>query len=346
MKSELQKKYKLVGIGSGYFAGFQYRAWSKRIPEVEVTAMCNRTKEKANPIMEECNIPAHYSNYLEMLDKEKPDIVDIITPPDTHLEMCMEAADRGIDIICQKPLAPTFEEAKKLVEYVKKSGVRFMVHENWRFQPWYREMKKLIDKGMIGEVHSLYFRSRMGDGWGENAYIPRQPYFRKYPRFLVYENGIHFIDTFRFLFGEVEQVYASLRKLNPVINGEDAAKVFFTFQNGIEAVWDANRYNETTAKNPRFTFGNCLIEGREGSLRLYEDGRISLQLLGKEEVDHKYEVDDIDFSGDCVYLTQRHFIDCLISGDEFETGGDDYLKSLNVQEAVYDSAENNNIVKL
>jgi predicted dehydrogenase len=191
-------KFKGVGIGSGYFAGFQYRAWN-RIPEVDITAMCNRDMHKAESIMNECGIGMHYADYREMLDKEKPDFVDIITPPSTHLEMCREAADRGINIICQKPLAPTFAEAVEIVEYCRKSGVRFMVHENWRFQPWYREIKKLIDTNKVGNVHYIFFRSRMGDGWGENAYIPRQPYFREYPRLLIFENGIHFIDTYRYL---------------------------------------------------------------------------------------------------------------------------------------------------
>ncbi|MFC2080050.1 Gfo/Idh/MocA family protein [Bacteroidota bacterium] len=330
------KQYKVVGIGSGYFAGFQYRAWS-RIPEVEVTAMCNRNKEKAAPIMQECNIPKHYTDYLEMLDQELPDVVDIITPPETHLEMCREAADRGIHIICQKPLAPTMEEAIEIVDYVSKKGVRFMVHENWRFQPWYREIKKLIKAGTIGEVHSIYFRSRMGDGWGENAYIPRQPYFREYPKFLVYENGIHFIDTFRYLFGEVTSVFADLRKINPVIKGEDLAQIWFKMENGVRAIWDANRYNEPNYENARLTFGESLIDGTKGSIRLYSDGAITVKLLGAEEMKHPYKFESSEFAGDCVYNTQRHFIECMNSGEEFEPNGTDYLRSLAVQEAVYES---------
>lgn len=339
------KRLKVVGIGSGYFAGFQYRAWV-RIPEVEVTAMCNRNKEKAKPIMEECSIPNHYTNYLEMLDREKPDVVDIITPPETHFEMVKEAADRGIHIICQKPLAPTLEESQAIVDYVKDKPVRFMVHENWRFQPWYREIRKLIDSGAIGQPLSIYFRSRMGDGWGEDAYIPRQPYFRTYPRFLVYENGIHFIDTFRYLFGEVEKVYADLRKINPVIAGEDAAQVFFTMKNGVRAIWDANRYNEPNFENARYTFGESLIDGTEGSIRLYNDGRITVKKLGEEEKEHSYYHKQFEFAADCVYLTQRHFMDCMISGEEFESNGEDYLRSLRVQEAVYESGVKDSVIRL
>jgi len=338
-------KLKGVGIGAGYFAGFQYRAW-KRIPEVEITALCNRTKGKAEPIMNECGIKKHYTDYPDMLDTEKPDFVDIITPPSAHLIMCKAAADRGINVICQKPLAPTFREASEIVDYCTKANIRFMVHENWRFQPWYREIKRLIETNIIGHIHYIYFRSRMGDGWGENAYIPRQPYFREYPRLLVFENGIHFIDTFRFLKGEIKSVYARMRRLNPVIKGEDFAIVNFEFESGDLALWDANRYNQPNYENPRYTFGEMLAEGTEGSLRLYSDGTITIQKLGEKEVPHFYLHHNIDFSGDCVYVTQRHFIDRLLSGDEFETNGNDYLKSLAVQEAVYESATTNNSVYL
>ena len=67
----------------------------------------------------------------------------------------------------------------------------------------------------------------MGDGWGDNAYLDRQPYFQTMPRLLVVETAIHWIDTFRFLFGEVDAVYARLRRINPAIAGEDAGLICF-----------------------------------------------------------------------------------------------------------------------
>ncbi len=331
-------KLKGVGIGAGYFSGFQYEAW-QRIPETTITAMCNSKIEKARPIMDEYDIPRHYTDYKEMLLNEKPDFVDIITPPETHLEMCKFAADLGIDIICQKPLAPTLKESEELVAYVKSKGVRFVVHENFRFQPWYRHIKRLMSEDVIGHPHTINFRSRMGDGWGEQAYIPRQPYFRNYPRFLVYENGIHFVDTFRYLLGEIDEVYAILRKLNPLIKGEDCGQVIFKFKNGAVGIWDANRYNEPNYDSPRYTFGECLLEGDAGSLRLAGNGGITVAPLGQEETDQSYHHENIHFAGDCVYFFQRHFVDCMLSGDEFESHGEDYLKSIRVQEAIYKSAQ-------
>ncbi|PWH84416.1 gfo/Idh/MocA family oxidoreductase [Algibacter marinivivus] len=336
----MNNKLKGVAIGAGYFSKFQYEAWT-RIHEVKITALCNSNLERAKNIMEPYGIMNHYTDYKEMILKEKPDFVDIITPPETHFEMCKFAADNGVHIICQKPLAPTYEESKKIVDYVASKGVRFVVHENFRFQPWHREIKNIINNDEVGSLFSLNFRSRMGDGWGENAYLGRQPYFRDYKKLLVYETGVHFIDTFRYHAGEVTSAYAILKRLNPVIKGEDSGFLVLNFENNSHAIWDANRYNENNFKKSRYTFGEYLIDGSKGSIRLYSDGTITVQKLGEKEKQHNYMHNDIGFAGDCCYIFQRDFIDKLISGETFETNGENYLKTLQVQEAIYKSSEIN-----
>ena len=336
----MKTKLKGVAIGAGYFSKFQYEAWT-RIPEVEITALCNSNLDRAKGIMDSYGVKNHYTDYKSMILNEKPDFVDIITPPETHFEMCKFAADHGVHIICQKPLAPSFETSQKIVDYVSSKDVRFVVHENFRFQPWHREIKKIIDNNVIGELFSLNFRSRMGDGWGENAYLSRQPYFRDYEKLLIYETGVHFIDTFRYHAGEIESVSAILKRLNPVIKGEDSGLMILNFKNGSHAVWDANRYNENNFTKRRYTFGEYLIDGSKGSVRLYSDGKITIQKLGAAEKEHYYKHEDIGFAGDCCYIFQRNFIDNLIRGEHFETSGENYLKTLQAQEAVYQSAKIN-----
>ncbi len=268
-----------VGIGAGYFSQFHYDAWS-RIPDVRIVAVCDLDEAKAQAVADRYGVPAVYTDHAAMLDAERPDFVDIITPPVTHEELCRSAGARGVAMICQKPLAPTLAEAERLVARAEADGVRMMVHENFRFQPWHREIKRLLEAGTIGrKLHTLTFHSRTGDGWGPDAYLGRQPYFRTMPRLLVYETGVHFIDTFRFLAGEVRQVFAMLRRLNPVIAGEDCGLLVFSFASGAVGVWDANRYNAPTAQDPRYTFGTFLVEGDGGSIRLYDDGRLTVQPL-------------------------------------------------------------------
>ncbi len=341
----MTNRFKGVCIGAGYFSHFQYEAW-QRIPEVEITAFSNRDAVRAKEITRKFGLKKWYADWREMFDAEEPDFVDVITPPPTHLEICAEAGKRGIHIICQKPLAPRLAEGKAIVADAAKAGVRFMVHENFRFQPWHRELGRRIRAGAIGNLFSLTFRSRMGDGWGEDAYIPRQPYFRDYPKLLVYETGVHFIDTFRFLAGDITRVSAWLRRLNPVIKGEDCGLLVFEFSNGAIGLWDANRYNEPGYDDFRSTFGEFLVEGSEGALRVEPSGRMTHKPLGKtvREIDYVHE--KRGFGGDCVYRTQRHFIDRMIDGQPFETSGEEYLKTIAIQNAFYQSVERRSPVEI
>ncbi len=338
------EKIRGVCIGTGYFSHFHYEAW-KRIKNVEITAVCGKTKEDAVRICNQYGMERAYANFDRMLDEEKPDFVDIITPPDTHLSFCRSAIKKGVHIICQKPLAPTLEEAQKIVHAIEGSGVRMMVHENFRFQPWHRELKRLLNQGVIGDViHSINLRMRMGDGWQEDAYMDRQPYFREMEQLLIYETGIHFIDTFRYLIGEVDSVYANFKTLNPNIKGEDFAWVHFNFKEGPLGFLDANRYNENAAEDPRLTFGSVWLEGNKGTIHLRDDGSIAIQLLGQKERHHEYGFEKINFAGDCVYTTQEHFIKQLISGQAFETDISDYIENIVVQEAIYSSAKKKKVV--
>jgi D-apiose dehydrogenase len=334
-----------VGIGAGYFAPFHYEAWT-RIPGVSITAICDRSEARARELMTRHGVARCYADWREMIDAERPDFVDIVTPPDTHEEMCAYAAARGVHIICQKPLAATLAESRRIVENAETAGVRFMVHENFRWQPWYREIKRIQAERTIGDFTHVHFMMRMGDGWGEDAYLARQPFFRDYPRLLVYETGVHFIDTFRYLLGEVTSVYAQLRRLNPAIRGEDAGQLLLTFESGATAVWDANRYNEVEAESPRYTFGQLRVDASGGHLTMDTESRMRLKPLGEPGRDVEYARDRKGFAGDCVYRLQRHFVDCMRSGAPFESNGRDYLKTIAVVEAVYESAARSEAVRV
>lgn len=338
--------FRVVCIGAGYFARFHVEAWM-RMPEVDLVAICDHERAKAERLAAEFQVKNVFTTIEQVTESLSYDIIDIITPPKTHLSLCLYAAAHDKHIICQKPLAPGFMEAQELVSKMDASEVRFMVHENFRFQPWYRKIKNLLQEGIIGDkIFSINHRMRTGDGWSEGAYLERQPYFRQMPRLLIYETGIHFVDVFRFLQGEVRSVYARLRKLNPNIAGEDAGLVLFEFENGCQGILDANRYNEPRAENPRYTFGEMLIEGKKGTIRLEESGAIFLQKLGAQEIEIAYRHKDINFAGDCVFFTQQHFIHCLQSGEAFETNGPDYLNNLIIQEAIYESAQSHEEVTI
>jgi len=341
------KKLRGVAIGAGYFSHFQYEAWS-RIPEVQILSVVSRNLDRAREAAAKFNLPhaAAWAELPALLDAMKPDFIDIITPPETHLELVKLAAARGIAVVCQKPLAPTWDEAVAVVTEAKRAGLRFLVHENWRWQPWYREMKRQLDAGVLGELFSISIRMRMGDGWPEDAYLARQPFFRTYPRLLVHETGVHFLDTFRFLGGEITSVYARLQKRNAAIAGEDAGQIVCGFATGATAILDASRYNETDTADPRYTFGTVRIDSSKGHLELDTDGNLTLKSLGQPARRIDYEHKRRGFAGDCVYALQRHFVDCMLAGREFESTGDDYLKTVALVEACYLSRVENRVIEL
>ena len=334
-----------VAAGAGYFSQFHYDAW-RRTSGAALVALCDTSRDRAQEAARRFGIDRIYVDVAEMLDAERPDFIDVITPPATHRDICRLAGERGVHVLCQKALAPTFEDAVALVGDAERAGIKLMVHDNFRFQPWHRELRRLLDRDTIGRPHAIACRSRMGDGWGPNAYLDRQPYFRVMPRLLVFETGVHFVDVFRYLVGEVRQVYAALRRRNAVIAGEDAGVMLFEFQDGATGIWDASRYNESRDLDPRYTFGEFLVEGPGGSLSVDERGRLVIHPLGGTPRDHSYVHAREGFAGDCCYHAIRHFVDRLCDGAAFETSGRDYLRTLAVQEALYASAATGQAVRI
>ena len=323
--------------GAGYFTQFQLDGW-KRMPGVELAAICNRDHAKARALADRFKIPRVYGDVAEMIEREKPGLLDIVTPPVTHREYVGEAARRGIAVICQKPFGRGYAEALEIESVARAAGITLAVHENFRFMPHFREARRLIDAGRLGALHSIAFRLRPGDGQGPRAYLERQPYFQGMERFLVFETAIHLIDTFRYLMGEVTAVTARLRKVNPVIAGEDAGYIVFEFEGGATGLFDGNRLNDHVAQNPRRTMGECWLEGAAGVLRLDGEARLWWKPHQQPEIEHRYDRGrDDTFGGGACDALQAHVVNHLLRKTPLENSGGDYLANMKLLEAVYAS---------
>ena len=325
-------------VGCGFFAQFHTEAW-KRIPGVEMVAACDLDLARA-----QAAAPAAYTDLEEMLDKERLDFLDIAARPEWHLPMLKIAAQRGIPVICQKPMAPTYAECLEIAEVAKNAGIRLMIHENWRWQQWFREIQKMILNGDIGQPITYHFRTRRRDGLGAEPY-QAQPYFKNYKRLLLYETLIHHIDTARFLFGDIKRVYAELRRNNPLIQGEDQALLLTTHQNELRGVIDGHRFLDLAPNSG--PLGDACFEGDQGMLWVHATGDIFLRnVTGEEERLVWKNTALAGYRGDSVRATQQHFVDCLRSGSAFESDAATYLKSVAVMEAGYRSAETGEAVSL
>ncbi len=329
-------------LGAGYFSRFHLDGW-QRIAGAEVVAVCDR-----DPARAASTGFAAFADLQAMLAEVRPDILDIILPPAGHAAAIRTAIAAGVPtIICQKPFCLSLQEAQEMVDLAQAAGTNLIVHENFRFQPWYRAIKRAIAAGQVGEVLQATFRLRPGDGQGPQAYLDRQPYFREMPRLLIHETGVHFIDVFRFLFGEITEVYADLRQVNPVLKGEDAGYVINTHQNGVRSVFDANRCLDHAADNRRRTMGEALVEGTEGVLTLAGDGSVLLRAFGANTQEVILGPDTFDgFGGDCTRALQAHVVAALQGSGAFENSAADYLRIIETEAAVYRAAETGGKVQI
>jgi len=326
---------KVACIGAGYFSQFHFDAW-RRIDGTQIVGLTNRDRTKA----EATGLPV-YDGLAQMLEQAKPDILDIITPPQAHAEAITLALQHDLKaIICQKPFCSSLAEAEKMTEKAQAAGIPLIIHENIRFQPWYRVIRDRIAAGDIGTPLQARFQLRPGDGQGPDAYLDRQPYFQHMPRFLIHETGVHWIDTFRFLFGDPVAVYADLRRVNDTIAGEDAGFFALDHPGGMRSLFDGNRCLDHAATNTRRTMGEGVFEGTEGTLNLWGDGSVTLRAFGATQSTPMLPPDTHDtFGGDCTYALCAHVAKALQEGSAFENLAQDYLKVLHIEAAISRSAE-------
>lgn len=324
---------RIACLGAGYFARFHYDAWA-RIPDVTLVGAADHDLDRAAST----GLPA-FGDLDEMLSEARPDVLDIITPPSTHARAVRTALAAGIPtIICQKPFTDSLEDGRAVVAEADAAGATLLIHDNFRFQPWYRAMRRAIEAGDIGDPRQLTFRMRTGDGRGPDAYLDRQPYFQTAPRLLVRETAVHWIDTFRYLLGDPVGVYADLRRENPVIAGEDAGYILFDYASGARALFDGNRLLDHKTPNGRLTFGEALLEGTDATLTLAGDGSVLRRAFGDAAETIVLPAKAYPgFAGDCVHALNAHVVDAIRGACPFENRASDYLAVHEIEEAVYAS---------
>ena len=332
----------MIGIallGAGYAARIQLECW-REIPGATVVGVWNRTSERARALAAEFGVPS-FDDLDTLLAHPTVDAVDIATAVETHHDYARRAAAAGKHVLCQKPLVPSFAEAEALVSDCETAGVRLMVNENWRWRPWYRAARDLLDRGVIGRPFHLRLASRSAaavttpDRPPESLFA-RQPFLRRMRPLIVLELGPHHFDIVRYLFGEPEDVYARTLKVTPEdhVAGEEVATTLFGYPDRlaqVELSWASLGY-PADAVNPDVV----TIEGTEGSLFVHHDGQV--RVSRRDGTEEMAAVDTTDAYRRSWKAALAHFTECLVTGEPFETSGIDNLHTLRLVFAAYDSA--------
>lgn len=341
---------KVCLVGAGYYAQFHLAAWA-RIPGITLVGIADLNTARAREAVAAWPGVKVFDDAEDMVRQCRPDLVDIITPESTHAPLVGLLAGKVGTLICQKPMAPTLQTARAMAQAAQRAGTELLMHENFRFQPWFREVRRLLDEGVIGLPQQLTFRFRPGDGRGPEAYLERQPYFRAMDRFLVHETVVHYTDTFRYLLGEVRAVTARLRRINPAIAGEDAGIIVYEFASSAVAILDANRTLEHDAAEPRYTQGNMLLEGDLASWRLDGAARTWLRRRGEATETLHTTFGRTVPNGDSVFS----YLTAMVQGlggstaslaDIAASRADAYLCNLEIEQAIYQSSAEGRTITL
>lgn len=330
------KPLRFVICGAGFWARYQLAAW-RELPGAVCVAVSDPVAERAEALAAAFGIPAVYTDAEAMLERERPDFVDIIAAPVAHRALVELAVRRGVPVICQKPLAETPEDARAMLAACEAAGVPLLVHENWRWQPPLRALAQVLRSGEIGEP----FRARV-DFITSFPVFDNQPFLATLPRFIIADVGVHLLDVARFLFGEASTLYAQTQRVNPAIQGEDVATVM-TRHGGCTVVTNMSYASRT--EHERFPETFAFIEGRAGSAGLTPGGELRvttraggtrvqpcpLPVLAWADPDYA-----VVHAG--MLACQKNLLAALRGEGRAETTGADNLRTLDLVFAAYESA--------
>jgi predicted dehydrogenase len=330
------KELRFAIFGTGFWSRYQLAAW-RELNGARCVALYNRTRSKAEALADEFSVPAVYDDAEELIERERPDFVDIITGVETHARFIELAAKHDVAVICQKPMAPTLAEAEKMVAACRAANVWFAIHENWRWQTPIRELKKALDSGVIGRV----FRARI-DYCNSFPVFENQPFLKELERFILTDIGSHILDTARFLFGEPHTLYCHTARVHRDIKGEDVATVVLGMPAGATVV--CNMSYASRVEHDRFPETFVLVEGEEGSIELAPD--FWLRVTTKDGTRARRCPPPFYAWADARYaLVHSSIVPCnadllegLRTNSPAHTSGEDNLKTVRLVFAAYESA--------
>ena len=273
-----------VGIGMlGYaFMGKAHTNAYKKIPYMmyppaaipKLVAICGRNEAAAAEAARRYGYMGYYTDWRKMLEDDRIQLFDNGGPNDAHAEPCIAAAKAGKHVLCEKPLARTAEEAKTMLDAVRKAGVKHQVAFNYRFVPAVRQAYDLIRSGKLGRIY--HFRAVYLQEWIMPHY--GTPMIWRLEKKVAGSGalgdlGAHIIDLARFLVGDVKSVSAMTKTFiteRPTADGKGKGKVdvddafvaAVEFQNGAIGTLEASRFAAG-----RKNFQVLEVNGEKGSIR-------------------------------------------------------------------------------
>ena len=267
--------YRGVLIGCGFFARNHMAAWAD-IAEADIIAVIDRDPARAEAYARDFGIPRWGSDAAALLAEVKPDFVDIATTVASHRALVELAAQHARLVICQKPFAETIEDATAMVAACDARGVQLAVHENFRWQRPVREVKALLDQGVIGTPRWL----RLSFRHGYDIYA-NQPYLAEVRDLALTDIGLHLFDMVRHLMGDATRLSCEVQRRNPRVAGFDAFHALLRHGSGAVSSVECS-FHSVLTPDP-FPQSLLRLEGDDGTVEVTEGFRLRLHRDGRVE---------------------------------------------------------------
>ena len=235
----------VIGGGPGSFIGAMHRQAARLDDRYEiVTGVLSSDIEKSKKAALELGMDPNrlYASVEEMLDKESArddgaDVVAIMTPNDSHYEYAMYALERGFDVICDKPMTNTLEEAEALHKKVQETGLVFCLTHNYTGYPMVRQAKAMVQDGQLGTIRLVQVEYVQGGKADESKPDPSTSWrfdpVRGGPSLVMGDIGSHAHNLVRFITGlEVDEVLSEIGNIVPGRAVHDYGGALLRFDNG------------------------------------------------------------------------------------------------------------------
>lgn len=322
-------------IGTSGWTQLMFLPSLKSHPGARIAAICGRNGERAEALAQEHGIGRSFTDYRELL-RSDIDAVVIAVPDDLHKEMTLAAVDAGLDILCEKPMAPSLGDAVEMHAAAEAAGVRHLLNFTWHWQPQFQHLKTMIDEGFVGRPLRARFEFAVGSG-PNPKYQWRLDGSRATG--MVGDLGSHMIHMAQWLLGPISSVLADapvMIRRDIATPANDTAHMIFQFASGAQGSIDVT----TLVHQDCACEITARIDGEEGSVevRLIVMGPRSGPRIVAKKLDGPTETIVVPGAGDDFLshflersVGARHFIDAIQGGYRPDPGFD---KGVEVQKVI------------
>ncbi len=304
-------------IGIGAMGQHHVRIYDE-MENVELVGISDVSESRVNELVGQYGVKG-YTDHRQLLEQGL-DVVSIVVPTTLHMPIGMDAIDAGANILMEKPIADTLENAERLTNAAKEAKVKLMVGHIERFNPAVMRLKEIIDSGTLGKIVSISTR-RVG---------PYNPRIRDVG--VILDIGVHDIDVISYLYGmKVNEVYAIAGA--DIHSKEDHAAIMLRFDHEFSGLLETNwltphKVRKLTAIGVK---GVAYLDYIKQTVELH-DGKWIRKAKVEEEEPLRKELE--------------YFVDVVLNGGEPQPSGEDGIHALRVAMVAIESYQKGKAIKI